>query len=70
MPAASAGALDVLVQLAADEYASVSTASQAALQEVRGQMEQQGSRHLLVVLEENLHELATRLPRLIRDAGK
>ena len=61
--------LEVLVGGAADEYASVSRQSEAALARFRERHLGGSNKTMMEMLEDNLHSLATVLPRVMRASG-
>ncbi len=62
--------LEVLVSLIGDDYSAVAEGSRAALDAFKRLSVAEGiQKSLREVLEENLHSLATGLPRVIRAQG-
>lgn len=62
--------LEILVSLICDDYPKVATESRRAL-DLFTQSQATNQQHKLTeILEENLHKLATSLPRQIQTAGK
>ena len=61
--------LQVLVGAVGDEYCVIAKKATEALNEFKVKLQGPESKPLVELLQENLHELATSLPRLVRTAG-
>ena len=62
--------LEMLVSLIADDFPKVATESRRALDLFTQSQAVDQQHRLTEILEENLHKLATSLPRQIQTAGK
>ncbi|KAL3861032.1 hypothetical protein ACJMK2_007123 [Sinanodonta woodiana] len=60
--------LEILVSLIGDQYTNVAAESRRALELFNQSQTGEQERHLVEILEENLHKLTTSLPRQIRTA--
>lgn len=61
--------LEILVSLIGDDYSKVASGSRHALNLFNQSQAVDQHHHLTEILEENLHKLATSLPRQIQTAG-
>jgi hypothetical protein len=61
--------LEILVSLIGDDFTKVASGSRHALELFSQSQAVDQQHHLTEILEENLHKLATSLPRQIQTAG-
>ena len=71
LPGSMPHCLEVLVALLFDDYTNIASSCQSWLREYQqSSRDEIGSKPLVEILEENIHNMATHLPRIIRSIGR